>query len=635
MSNKSTRKKNKKKGIVKTGFWQQKELWMPIVGILAITFLLFSRSINSDFVNWDDDVNIEENANVQALTAENVKNIFTETVIGGYNPLTTLTFAIEKHFAGLNPSVFHFNNILLHLICTFFVYRIMLLLGLSRMAAAFAALLFGIHPMRVESVTWITERKDVLFGAFYLAALFLYTRSVKNKEKAPHLWILPLFILSLFSKIQAVSLPLSMLAVDYYFNRPLKFKLIIEKIPYFVLSLVVGLLGIYLLKEADTIAQDQYYGFLDRILIGMYSLCIYLAKFIFPYEMVPLYPYPNTLPIQVYIAPVIFLALVAGVYQAYRKDYKMVVFAAAFFIFNIMFVLQVVGAGQGYLADRFTYIPYIGLFFLLAYAGDYLSKNSSIKMYLPMIAGGYLLLMGITTYMQQDVWKNSVNLWTHVLKYYENTERPWGNLAHHYRENGDYENALKYYSGAIDRKPSATLYNGRGKAYFDQAIKANAANPPRNVVAKAIEDYTNGVKLDPKLAEARINRGAAFASIGRFDEALNDLNEGLKQEPDNSNAYLNRSLIFSIKGQHAKAVNDQNEYLKRKPNANPDMYYERGLSLMALGRAQEAADSFTEAIKRNRTQPIYFRERAKAYKALGDVSRSNADADMMNQLRGK
>jgi len=152
---------------------------IPLLIVLAVTFVIFFPTFSYDFVNWDDDVNISENVNLEAFNWENVKNIFHPIkghVIGNYNPLTIFTFAVEKHFVGLDARLYHVNNLILHLICTFFVYRLMLLLRLSPMAAMFVALLFGIHPMRVESVAWITERKDVLFGAFYLGALCLYTR---------------------------------------------------------------------------------------------------------------------------------------------------------------------------------------------------------------------------------------------------------------------------------------------------------------------------------------------------------------------------------------------------------------------------------------------------------------------------
>ncbi len=644
---KNTIKKSKK--IVPLSFWQNRSLWLPALAVLVITFLVFSPSIGNDFVNWDDDVNILENANVLEF---NIKGIFTESVIGGYNPLTTFVFALEHKLFGLDPSMFHLVNILLHLVCTFFVYRIMLLLGLSRNAALLAMLLFGIHPMRVESVTWITELKDVLFGSFYLAALFLYTKARKNKTNIPHLAIIPLFILSLFAKIQAVSLPLSMLVVDYLLGYDFGFqnakekgqstisavinmvlKIAKEKGIYFLLSLAVGILGITMLSGAETLNDDSYFSFLDRILIGMYSICVYLVKFIFPYRMSPLYPYPFPLPWQVYASPFLFLGLVFGVFQAYRKHYRTIVFAALFFFVNIIFLLQVVGAGQGFLADRFTYIPYIGFFFLLGYGYDFLTRyKPSTKTFLPYIAAAYIGILGFVTVNQISVWKDSESLWLHVIGIYDEIQRPFGNLAHHYRENGRTQDAINYYTEAIKREETATIYNGRGKTYFDMAIKANPRQPSPELVNQAIADYTKGVNLEPDLAEVRINRGAARASIGQYEAALQDLSKGLEQDPTNANGYLNRSLVYSLGKQYENAISDHTNYLKLRPNS-PDIYYERGTAKTELGRYQEAVQDFTTALQFNPNQPAYYMGRSQAYKGLGDPAKSNADFEKAQQLR--
>lgn len=628
--NKNTKKKIKKNS--SKGFWRSQELWIPAVALLLLTFVVFFPSLNCDFVNWDDDVNILKNNNILNF---DIKGIFTETVIGGYNPLTTFVFAIQHKLFGLNPKIFHLTNILFHLGCTFWVYRLMLLLGLSRNAALLGAALFALHPMRVESVTWITELKDVLFGFFYLAALFFYTKAIKNKRKIPHHIIIPLFVASLFAKIQAVSLPLSMLAIDYYFNRTLNFKLVLNKTIYFLLSLAVGVLGIIMLSGAETLNDDQYFSFLDRILIGIYSLVVYLGKFIFPFEMSPLYPYPYPLPWYVYASPIIFLGLLFLVVRAFAKDQKAVFFAALFFVFNIMFVLQVLGAGQGYLADRFTYIPYIGFFFLLGYGFDWMIKNRpSTKSFLPYIAAGYVAALGFMTFQQIGVWKNSESLWLHVINHYPEIQRPYSNLAHHYRESGRYEESLTRYNQAVERGGNAGTYNGRGKAYFDKAIRTNPQQPPKNLVNNAIADYTKGIAKDPSMPEIHINRGAAYASIGRFQEALSDLNTGLEKAPNNANGYHNRSLIYSLNGDFEKAIADHTAYLKLRPNS-PEIYYERGLAKENLKRFQEAVQDYTIAINMSPNEAFYYVGRSRAYKGLQDAQKSNADYQRAKDLGWK
>jgi len=253
-----------------------------------LTAISFQPSLNNKYVNWDDDKNFSENELITTINdktfGENCRKIFKleNHVIGNYNPLTIFSFALEqKMFSDAKrPFWRHFNNIFLHLIGTLFVYLIGIRLRLGTAGAIILALLFGIHPMRVESVAWITERKDVLFGAFYLAALYYY---IKGKQvgfkKRYHAIIAICFILSLLSKIQAVILPVSMVLIDYYLSKDSKItiKSILTKTPYFLGSLAIGLINIYTLKEQGSIG-DQAYSGISRLFIGSYSLVVYYIK---------------------------------------------------------------------------------------------------------------------------------------------------------------------------------------------------------------------------------------------------------------------------------------------------------------------------------------------------------------------
>jgi hypothetical protein len=248
--------------------------------------------------------------------------MFSQHVIGNYNPLPILTFAIERKFFGLDPTIYHVNNIILHLVCVFFCYRVLRTTQSVSIGIWFWSLMFGIHPMRVESVAWVTERKDVLFGAFFLAALWYYILYVRtNYTKKYFYFALGLFAFSLISKIQAVSLPIAMLLVDYYFKRPLKLNLVLEKWMFFLLSLITGLVGVYFLKDQGSMDDTTAYNLVQRLFIGGYSLGVYLLKFIFPYIMSPLYPYPAVLPWEVYLGPIPVLLLAGLVYWVIKKIY--------------------------------------------------------------------------------------------------------------------------------------------------------------------------------------------------------------------------------------------------------------------------------------------------------------------------
>ena len=623
--NKNTGKKPSKGGDKQKKYAIQRldsQDWKYLLGILALTFVAFIPALTNDFVNWDDDYNLGNNNNTALLTWDNIVNIFKEPVIGNYNPLPILTFAIERSIFGLDPTIYHVNNVLLHLVCVFFIYRIFRSLNLTTLAAAAGSLLFGIHPMRVESVAWVTERKDVLFGAFFLSALWLYIHYVKSGYAKKYFYAaLGLFFFSLLAKIQAVSLPLTMLLVDYYFRRPLNFKLVLEKWAFFTLSLLIGLVGIYFLKDQGSINDATTYTLFQRLMIGGYSLGVYLIKFIFPSEMSPLYPYPAILPWQVYLGPIAVVAILGFSYIAYKKDWRPYLFGSLFFLFNIMFVLQVVGAGQGFLADRFTYIPYIGLMFMMVYAGQSLMKDNQRTGKLAIYGfGGLMVLFFVMTWQQNKVWTDSDTLWTHVLKHEDKTSLPYRNRANYRRDQGRTEEALADYNSAITLKPDAALYNSRAKLYFN--LKQ---------YQQSLDDYNRAIAMDSTEGEFYINRGAVFALSNDLPRALEDFNKGLKLDPDHANGYKNRSLIYQSFGQWANAESDISAYLKMHPE-DADLWYERGRIRNVLNKPKEGLPDLDRAIQLNNKQGLYYYEKMKCLLLLGQKDQARQLQPIIQQF---
>ncbi len=624
-------KKKKRSAKLVTNKVEKVNFSLPLVLALLATAVVFIPSLLNDFVTWDDDVNILKNPNLQVFDWHSIKGIFTETVIGNYNPLSILSLAIEKAIFGLNATVIHINNLLLHLICVFFVYKISIQLKLSPIAAGVVAILFGIHPMRVESVAWVTERKDVLFGAFYFSAILTYIKYIlSNKQHKRFLWwTIGLFFLSLLSKIQAVALPLSFLAIDYYLKRDLNFKLILEKGLFFLMSLGIGLLGIFMLSKEGSLEQATDYTFIERLLVGGYSYVVYLVKFIFPYEMSPLYPYPSVIGASFYMGAALLLPILAGLYYAFKKGHHVIVFGLTFFTFNIMFMLQVVGAGQGFLADRFTYVPYFGLFFLVGYYLQQIKLNkTSLYKGISMGLGVYLLVLGIMTWQQNKIWKNGETLWTHVLKYYKNIDTPYSNRAQYYRDQGLTNKALADYTEAIAVKPNkGSTYNSRGKTYFDLGGPKN----DHALIQKAIADYTKGIELSPDLGELYSNRGAALGYLGKPQQALADLNKAIELEPDKQGGYSNRSLLYMQSGNYELAIKDHSAYLSLNPY-DAEVWYERGLAKGRLGQHQAAITDYNQALSLDRQRGVFLMQRALAYKNIGNKPQAIADLRQAQQF---
>ncbi|NNF22929.1 MAG: hypothetical protein HKN67_13400 [Saprospiraceae bacterium] len=598
--------------------------WMLLAFVLLLTFIAFIPSLNNEFVNWDDDRNIYENELITTLNDQNfwsnVKEIFTTDVIGGYNPLTIFTFALEQRFFGIdNPFYWHLDNLILHLLCTLLVFCIGYRLKLGYIGSTLLALLFGLHPMRVESVAWVTERKDVLFGVFYLLAMYYYIKGKQGGFKKKYYLIIAIsFALSLLSKIQAVIFPISIILIDYYLSKSstITLKSIIRKTPYFLGSLIVGLLGIYFLKDQGSIDQQAYQGG-SRLFIGSYSLFVYYVKSLFPYELSPLYPYPSSIDWKFYVSIISFAVTGLLLWFSYFKKWKVIFFGLAFFFANVVLLLQILGAGQGFLADRFTYIPYFGLFFIFSYyIEQFIKKKANYKTPVLAVSGLVILAYSFMTFNQSKIWKNGGTLWTHVLKYYDKTTLPFGNRANYYRDNGNINQALRDYSSVIRlnaNKPEP--YNSRARLYFNY-------NHPDSL-RKALFNYNKAIELKPNDVEYIVNRGATYAKLNNLNKSLENLNHAETIDPNFANIYLNRSVIFSSTGQYELALKDIDKYIQLKP-AFPDMWYEKCRLANALGRAQEGLDAINRALSMEQ-KGMYFFERAKSYFMLNNFPAAKQD----------
>jgi len=612
--------------------WRDGKNLLLLSAVLLISFLTFLPSLQNGFVNWDDQINVYQNPNLTRISdwgtfVDSVATIFTSDVMGNYNPLPIFSFAIESALYGLdNPEWMHLGNILLHLFCVYLVFRIGMALGLNPLAAAFCSLLFGIHPLRVESVAWITERKDVLLGCFYFLALFFYLKRVKTVEQKGYSWqILLCFILALLSKIQAVALPLSMLLIDYYAGRKLELKLIVEKWLYFSLSLITGIVGILFLRADGGIQNNNLFPFTERIFIGAYSYCVYLVKSILPYEMVPVYPYPAALDWLFYVCLILIAALAGlGIYL-YRTEKKVPLFGLLFFTVNIMFLLQVVGAGQGFLADRFTYIPYFGLFFTYAWGFQWLSKTYGA--YAKLISAVAIILCAGFAYLsfeQNKIWQDGETLWSHVLEHFPATSLAWENRASYYEEQGKTEAAYRDYSRAITLKPtSPSAYFSRGTLYL--------RTTDQQQLLSALQDLSMAIKLSPGTSSYLVNRGIVLSQLDRLDAALQDFNTAEKHSPGRTDIYLYRSKIFFKLGQYAQAQADLERYLELNPK-DASMWSNLGTVARLNGRFADSVRAFDRALRIDPGNLEYHYKRAITYYEMGDLEQASKE---VNQLKSR
>jgi tetratricopeptide (TPR) repeat protein len=586
--------------------------WIIAAAIMAVAFVIFTPVLKGSFINWDDDVNVYDNPNVKELSAKTIGNMFTTTIVGGYTPLTTLSFSIENALYGMKPWVFHLNNLLLHLVCILLLFMLLRKLGLSLFVTGVTTLLFAIHPMHVESVAWITERKDVLYGAFFLLSLIFYVDFYNSRKRLFYYLSMAAFVLSLLSKIQAVSLPLVLILIDFYYEKRFTLRQLLNKIPFLILSLATGVAGVYFLNQFGSLETGSVMPFVQRVFIGTFSLCIYLFKVIVPYPLSAVYPNPASIDIYFYLSAAVVLILVGVVWRFGRKV-PFLVFGSLFFLVNVVFMLQVVGAGQAFLADRFTYLAYIGIFFVIAKAVEPVLQG---KYKMAVIAPGILLLalMAFVSYTRTRVWENPETLFTDVVKKYPNAVMAHNNLGFYYRDQGRNEKAIESYTQAIKYDPESFIaLSNRGEVWFELGE-----------TEKALNDMNEAIRIKPDYAKALSNRGAIYGSRKQYDLAIADLDKSLELEPGSLRALTNRLLVNYNRGQYELALRDANEYLGIQPD-DAAVLNQRGLCHGRLGNDQEAVADFDAAIRINPKKGNFYQNRSYQLSKMGNYQAALQD----------
>lgn len=596
--------------------------------LLLITFIVFSPSLKNELINtWDDAVYITDNHLTTQVSAENIKAIFTQPVGNNYNPLPVVVFAVIRSFVDLDPFLYHLVNILFHLLCVALLFWLVRLMDKKIFTAVIVTVLFAIHPMRVESVTWVTELKDVMFASFYFATLITYLYWLRGNRKNILLFLLILVfaIFSLLSKIQAVSLPLSMLLLDYLERRQLKFSLLVEKIPFFILSAATGLLGVYFLKEGGSFNINEQVSLVNRFLFGCYSLGNYFVKLFLPVHLSAYYPYPQKeaglLPWMYYVTPLLLIIAAVIIYKKFRAN-RVVIFGLLFFLFNVVFVLQIVGAGKAYMADRFTYVPYFGLFFIVAYVIQIFIENN--KSQGTLVKGVCFLLafvLAVLSYQRTQVWKNSETLWTDCIEKEPKADVAYDNRGVYYHSVKQNDKALNDYNMVVQLNPEySKTYNNRGNIYFETG---------QNELALA--DYNKALAFDSSTVKTFTNRALIFLRKKEYAKAEKDFAKAISLDPNFRMIYYNRGLYYDLINEHEKAIADFTRYLQLKPSDGP-IINSIGVSYQKLNQHQKAMEYFSQAIAINSAEPVYWQNRSYSEFAVGQKESAKADILKANQL---
>jgi protein O-mannosyl-transferase len=518
--------------------------------IIFVTFFIFYPSIENEFLRWDDNLQVSENKDIRQLNIESLATYFTSYYVGMYQPMTTVTYAIDYKIAGLNSGYFHFINILIHIINVLLVFFLFRKISSSIYLVGFVTLIFAIHPLQVESVSWLSARSNMMYTLFYLLALIKYIDYLKSGLKIKFLvYTCLFFILSLFSKSAAVTLPVLLFIFDYFYSRKIFSKrVILEKIPFFVASIIFGLITIAARVDAEHLTDiSKYFNIFERFLLACYAVLFYLTKLIFPIKLSAFYNYPvrveGIMPYIYYIAPFIIIGI-AYVFYRIKKYRKEIIFGIGLFFIPILLVLQIIPVGSQTVTERYMYFPMLGLLFLFGiFVEPYITSKKPFVIALFIL---YSIFLGTTSFQRTMVWKDTMTLFDDTLEKQPRAMTVRNLRGIQYKIRGDYKKALNDFNLVIQYYPEfSDVYNNRAN------VKKRIGD-----LKGAIEDFDIAIEKDPNKAEIYSNKGIALAELGDINSAIQNFNIAVKKDPDYVFAYTNRAKAYAMIENYKKALKD-------------------------------------------------------------------------------
>ena len=557
------------------------EIGSIAVAIFAIVLVVFGQTLKNNYVTLDDIQLIYSNPTAKGLNATNIKAAFTTFDPELYVPLTMMSYQTEYSLFGMKPGVTHAVNLFLHALSAFFVFWFLYLLSGKRSIAMLCGLLFALHPLHTEAVAWASARKDVLSAFFFLTSLTAYTAYLRYYKKLLYGASLVLFFLGLLSKVTVIGLPIILVLIDYYIKRPITRKIWMEKLPFLALSVLFGLIALFGKK---TIVAGLTVK--ATMLMAAKSSVFYLSKLFWPHTLSVMYPQstPIALTRAEFFVPVLILIALCVVVLAFRKRYPVLLFGALFFALTVIpSFINFAKAGEIYFAsDRYAYLPSIGFFLILATFAVKLRK-----FILAPIAAALLILFAAESWMQVQVWKDSVSLFSHVIDSYPTAAAAQFNLGVIALNSADDSGAIKYFKASIDAHPRSNAYSGLASALRQQGRYEDAETY-----------YKKAMELDRTDPEPHFGLADLYFALGRTEDATKEFETTLEMDPNYVAAYNNYGVMLMDSEQYEKAET----MFKKARDINPTFsktHFNLGKLYQMQRKTRESVASFELALKFN------------------------------------
>lgn len=631
----------------------------PIL-IFALTIVAFLPGLQNEFLTWDDKVNFIDNPNYRGLGWSQLQWMFTTTYWGHYQPLSWVTLGLDYLLWGMNPFGYHLTNLVIHganAVVFYFLCVRLLSLSMSiapedfalRIGSALSAVLFAIHPLRVESVAWVTERRDVLSGLFFLLTILWYIKAATAQTKKDYAkWMaltMVVYVLSLLSKAVGMSLPVVLLVLDVYpmgrlgrgrgrwFGAAAR-GVWWEKVPFILLA--VGAAVIAAIAQTGAMKSLSEHGPAARLAQVFFGLAFYLWKTVLPVGLSPLYEMPvrlNPLDGRFIVSGAVVLT-VTIVFIIARRRWPAALASWACYVILLAPVLGIAQSGPQLVADRYSYLSCLG-WAILAGAGVLYGWGSRWWGWVAVGFTGVVVLLGVLTWKQVQVWHDSERLFRYVL-----TVNPDSKIAHNDLGNvlfyqGHVDEAINHYRRSLEIDPNnrrarfnlAGALSAQGKAdevmeTYREALRANPASAVAHAdlgdalaaqgqLDEAIEHFRKAIEIEPGLAIVHHSLGQVLAQKGLLSEAITRYAEALEIEPDSAVVHNNMGLAYFLTGEFRGAIEQYRRAVEIDPG-NAVAHFNLGNALSQIGETESAVQQYRIAIK-------YDPRFAEAHRRLGVV----------------
>jgi tetratricopeptide (TPR) repeat protein len=572
------------------------------VGLAAITWMVFGQTLHHDFVNYDDETYVYDNPQITAgLTLERIPWAFTYVHSSNWHPLTWISHMLDCQLYGVNAGGHHFTNVLLHTLAVVLLFLVLREMTGAVWRSAFVAAVFAIHPLRVESVAWISERKDVLSGLFFMLTLLAYARYVSGaRSLLRYLLVAFFFALGLMAKPMLVTLPCVLLLLDYWplrrfghhslgndatFARRFTFpQLLAEKIPLFFLSFVSSAATWWFQRAA--MRSTTQLPLVVRVGNAIISYARYLWQLLWPTDLAPYYPYPHAILLPRVLAAALLLVAISAAVLRFGRKRPYLITGWGWYLIMLLPVIGLVQVGLQAQADRYTYLPQIGIVLALTWTiTEATAGIRQLRRVMAFAAIAVTVALAARAYHQTRYWRKSESLWLHTLAVTQNNDIAHNSLGNVWLNDGRGDDAIHEFQAALKIAPD----------FFIARDNLGLAYLAKGKVTDAIAEFRRVLSRDPQNVKCRFNLAAAFLQGGRAAEAVVEYQKALAMKPDSAEGHSDLGNAYLHSGRVAEAIEQYKIALQLRPRY-ADAEYNFGIAEMQNGNRADAIRRFENAL---------------------------------------